>query len=58
VRIESLEGTFDGPLAVDDDAAHQATGEAPAGVQASSPDATPSGKPGARRRTATKKNPR
>jgi hypothetical protein len=55
VRIETLEGTFDGPLAVDDDAAHQEAGAPQAGGGTSFPEATD--KPKARKRTATKKTP-
>jgi hypothetical protein len=56
VRIETLRGTFDGPLAVDDSAAHQDAAD-PRPESAKSPASTPAdaGKP--RRRAPAKKKP-
>jgi hypothetical protein len=57
VSIETLHGTFDGPLAVDDAATHQDPVDAPAGGFADSPEASRTGKSKARKRPAAKKNP-
>lgn len=55
VSIESLEGTFDGPLAVDDDATHQDT-DPQAGAPGPSPAAPGADEARPRKRSPAKKN--
>lgn len=52
VRIETLEGSFDGPLAVDDDATHQ---DAAVAQGTSSPEGAAGSKATARKRAAPRK---
>ena len=54
VRLEGLEGTFDGPLALDD-ASPEEVADAQAGMQAGAPEATRAAKPRGRKRAAVKK---
>jgi len=56
VRIEGLEGTFDGPLALDDAASPAEVADAQAGPQSGSSEAARAGHARGRKRTAGKKN--
>jgi hypothetical protein len=56
VSIETLHGTFDGPLAVDDAATHQAAADVQTGASAGMADAARADKAKARKRPAAKKN--
>jgi hypothetical protein len=57
VRIELLEGSFDGPLAVDDDAAHQEVAAPQTSTFGVSPEQARADKTKPRKRAAAKKNP-
>lgn len=57
VSIETLKGSFDGPLAVDDGAAHQDPADLQHGAAANSPEGPRADKPKPRRRPAAKKTP-
>ncbi|GAB3649577.1 hypothetical protein [Ramlibacter alkalitolerans] len=55
VRIESLEGTFEGPLAVDDAATHQAGGDAPKDAAGNGAETRARGRTTTPKRAAAKK---